>query len=254
MEYTIKELADLAGVSARTLRYYDEICLLQPARVNASGYRFYGQKEVDLLWQILFYKERGMDLGQIRKILYEEDFDVVSALEGHLLELEQEKRRMEDLIENVKKTVRAMKGEIKMSDREKFEAFKERVVRENEEAYGKEIREKYGDEEMDEANKKVLNMSKEDYERFQNLGAEIRKRLEEVVRAGKDPAGEEGRRIVLLHKEWLGMTWKSYTSAAHKAMADMYIGDERFQLYYDREVKGCAKFLEEAIRFWVERI
>lgn len=67
MVYSIRELSELAGVSARTLRYYDEIGLLKPLYVNGAGYRFYGEKEVDALQQILFYRERGFDLKQIQK-------------------------------------------------------------------------------------------------------------------------------------------------------------------------------------------
>ncbi len=82
--YQVKELADLAGVSARTLRYYDSIGLLKPACVNEAGYRLYGEREVDLLQQILFYRERGMDLKEIRDILYTENFDILGALREHL--------------------------------------------------------------------------------------------------------------------------------------------------------------------------
>ena len=128
-----------------------------------------------------------------------------------------------------------------MSDQEKFQAFKERVVRENEEKHGAEIREKYGDEEMDAANRKVLDMTEEEYERFQNLGEEIRIQLQDAVRGGANPEDECGRRIVALHKEWLGKTWKQYTKEAHAAIGNLYISDERFKMYYDKEVNGCAK-------------
>ena len=73
--YTVQKLAQLAGVSGRTLRYYDEIELLKPARINSSGYRIYGQKEVDRLQQILFYRELDMDLDTIKSILSSSSFD-----------------------------------------------------------------------------------------------------------------------------------------------------------------------------------
>ena len=135
-----------------------------------------------------------------------------------------------------------------MSDAEKFQAFKENAVKQHEDMYGAEARRKYGDEEVDEAQRKVLNMTEEEYERFENLGKEIRERLKEAVLTDVSPDSEEAGRIVMLHKEWLGMTWKKYTEEAHKAMANLYISDERFQAYYDREVPGCAAFLEQAIR------
>ena len=80
MKYSIRKLSELAGVSARTLRYYDEIGLLKPLEVSEAGYRYYGEHELALLQQILFYRERGFDLKQIRKILYQDDFDIMHAL------------------------------------------------------------------------------------------------------------------------------------------------------------------------------
>ena len=94
MEYGISELSKMAGISTRTLRYYDAIGLLKPSRVNSAGYRYYGQREVDLLWQILFYRERGLDLKQIQAIVVREDCDVLLTLEEHLAELEKEKEHL----------------------------------------------------------------------------------------------------------------------------------------------------------------
>ena len=69
MEYSIQELSRMAGISTRTLRYYDETGLLKPARVTQAGYRYYGTPEVDRLQQILYYRERGFQLHTIQKIL-----------------------------------------------------------------------------------------------------------------------------------------------------------------------------------------
>ena len=80
MEYTIKKLAGLSGVSTRTLRYYDEIGLLKPARVASNGYRIYGQAQVDLLQQILFYRALEVPLEEIRRMLSDSSFDRRRAL------------------------------------------------------------------------------------------------------------------------------------------------------------------------------
>lgn len=186
---------------------------------------------------------------QIRSIIYEEEFDIMAAMEEHLRELEEQKDRIDALIRLVRRSVMSMKGEDKMSDAEKFMAFKENIVKKHEEMYGAEARRKYGSKDVDDAQQKMLNMTEADYERFQNLGEEIRRRLEDAVQNGISPDSEEAGRIVALHKEWLGMTWKKYTEEAHKAVANMYISDERFKMYYDREVSGCAEFLEKAVRY-----
>ena len=165
----------------------------------------------------------------------------MAAMEEHLCELEEQKAHIDALIRLVRRSVISMRGENKMSDAEKFMAFKENVVKKHEELYGAEARAKYGGKGVDDAQQKVLDMSVEDYERFQNLGEEIRRRLKKAVQNGISPESEEAGRIVTLHKEWLGMTWKKYTEEAHKAVANMYISDERFKMYYDRieELNYC---------------
>lgn len=251
MEYGIKQLSELAGVSARTLRYYDEIGLLKPLYTTEAGYRFYGEQEVMLLQQILFYRERGFSLGEITRIIYHKDFDIQHALQEHLLDLEEQKVKLERMIHTVRKTISSMKGETEMSAEEKFEVFKKNVVKEQEERYGAEARRRYGDEQVDASQKKVLDMTEADYQRFVNLGNEILEQLKEAVQAGEDPKGEKGRRLMLLHKEWLGFTWKVYTENAHKGLVNMYVQDPRFTQYYDREVTGCAEFLRKAVEYWI---
>lgn len=253
MVYSIRELSELAGVSARTLRYYDEIGLLKPLCVSKAGYRFYGEKEVTLLQQIMFYRERGFDLKKIRRILYQNDFDIMHALEEHLTELEEQRKRMNSLIHTVRQTISSMKGEYEMTDKEKFEAFKKEKIKENEEKYGAEAREKYGDEAVDTSNKKLLNLSQEEYEKFQKLETEIRTALTEGVRSGLKPESEEAKKIVLMHREWLGMTWKQYSPEAHKGVAAMYTADERFTAYYDKEEPGCAELLAQAVSYWADK-
>ena len=83
MEYTVQKLGLMAGISTRTLRYYDEIGILKPARINSSGYRIYGQAEVDKLQQILFYRELGVSLENIKDIVNDPSFDCLKALGEH---------------------------------------------------------------------------------------------------------------------------------------------------------------------------
>jgi len=87
MEYTVQKLGKLAGISTRTIRYYDEIGILKPARINSSGYRIYGQSELDRLQQILFYRELGVSLIDIKNIINEPSFDGINALIEHRLKL-----------------------------------------------------------------------------------------------------------------------------------------------------------------------
>ena len=246
MEYSINALAKVAGVSTRTLRYYDEIALLSPRRVSSNGYRVYGRKEVDLLQQILFYRELGLSLEKIREIVQAKDYDGKAALADHLVALKEKKLQIQQLIENVEMTIAAAKGEISMSDSEKFRGFKKKMVDENEKQFGSEIREKYGDETVDASNAKIMNMTPEQYEKVQALSHQLNETLQRACAAG-DPASELAQEACKLHKEWLGYFWKQYSPQAHLGLANMYVDDPRFKQYYDAIGAGCAEFLRDAL-------
>lgn len=247
MQYTVKQLADLAGISARTLRYYHQIGLLQPGQVSGAGYRFYGPAQVDRLQQILFYRELGLRLDEIASLLDDPKFDRQKALQSHLAALRQQRERLDSLILTVEKTIQHETGGIQMTDKEKFEGFKARIIRENEEKYGQELRAKYGDQEIDRANACVLSLTQEEYAAWKALGTEILSELEQAVRSGADPNGETGKHLAVLHRRWLSYSWEKYSPAAHRGLAQMYVCDERFTAYYDRNVPGCAAFLRAAI-------
>jgi len=118
MPYTVQQLARLAGVSPRTLRYYyyyyDQIGLLKPGATSVAGYRLYGPAEVDRLQQILFYRELGFSLDEIRRILSDPRFDPLEALREHRRRLLAQQERIARLIDNVEKTI-AEKSSGKMS-------------------------------------------------------------------------------------------------------------------------------------------
>ena len=252
MEYTIQALAKLSGVTSRTLRWYDSIGLLRPERVTQAGYRIYGPEQVDRLQQILFFRELGMPLKDIGAILDDPKFDRQAALQSHLAELGRERERLDRLIVAVEQTLLDAKGEITMTDKEKFAAFQRKAVEDNEEKYGKEIRDKYGDKAVDESNRAFLSMSQEEGEMWKALDEEIRTALEKAVTAGEDPAGEEGQRIAALHAKWLSFGGQSYSPAKHRGIAELYVLDERFTAYYDRTVPGCARFLRDAVAAYTE--
>ncbi|MDF2787602.1 MAG: transcriptional regulator, MerR family protein [Neobacillus sp.] len=249
MEYTIQKLASLAGVSTRTLRYYDEIGILKPARINSSGYRIYGQEEVNRLQQILFYRELGVGLDSIKEIVTAPSFDGAKALREHREKLLEKREQLDLLIANVDKTIALTEGRITMSNKEKFEGFKKKMVEDNEKKYGKEIREKYGKESVEASNAKVMNMTEEQYQEVTALGEQIHTTLAKAFKTG-DPAGELAQEAAHLHKKWLTYYWKEYSKEAHAGLAQMYVDDERFTAYYDKEQPGTAKFLRDAIHIY----
>lgn len=246
MEYTVKQLGELAGVSGRTLRYYDQIDLLKPARTNESGYRIYGPNEVNRLQQILFYRELGVDLRTIKELMESPNFEEKQALLNHREQLLERRKQLDLLIQNVEQTIAALEGGRNMTDREKFVGFKEKLIRDNEAKYGKEVREKYGDEVVDASNAKLMGLSEEEYAEQEKVATEILESLAAAV-GKEDPQGAAGQRIAELHRKWLSYFWPTYSKEAHAGLAEMYVADERFTAYYDQHKEGSAQFLRDAI-------
>lgn len=252
MEYTVSQLARLSGVSARTLRYYDEIALLKPKRTSSSGYRIYGQVEVDLLQQILFYRELEMKLEEIKEIIVAEDFEIEVALANHLVALSEERSRLNRLIETVEKSLVEKRGGERMADKEKFEAFKKEAIAKNEEKYGEEIREKYGDKTINDSNKKIEGMTQEEYDAYVLLTEKLNTKLGEATKQG-DPASELAQEVAALHKDWLVGVWPAglYDAEKHYYLSLMYVEDPRFKAYYEQIAPGAAEFLHEALKIYL---
>ncbi|USB34082.1 MerR family transcriptional regulator [Paenibacillus sp. YPG26] len=246
MEYTIHKLGQLAGISTRTLRYYDEIDLLKPARINSSGYRIYGENEIDRLQHILFYRELGLSLEQIRGMMNANSFDGAQALREHREQLLGKRKQLDLLIANVEKTIAVREGRTMMTDQEKFEGFKQKLIDENEQKYGQEIRSKYGNNAIDQSNAKLKNMTQEQHAELTRLTDELYATLAEAVKTG-EPSGELAQRAADLHKQWLGYYWSQYSKEAHAGLAQMYVDDERFKAHYDEKQPGTAEFLRDAI-------
>ena len=249
MDYSVNQLAKLAGVSARTLHYYDEIGLLSPARISSNGYRVYGQKEVNLLQQILFYRELGVPLNEIKQLVKESHNDEITILQSHLAGLEAKKDQINTLITNVERTISAAKGMITMSDEEKFAGFKQKMLDENEKKYGREIREKYGEEVVEASNSRIMGMTAEQYTEVQEISRQLNDMLKSALELG-DPASEIAQKACELHKQWLGYYGTPYTKEIHLNLAQMYVDDPRFKAYYEAIAPGCAEFLRDAIRVY----
>ncbi|GED59017.1 MerR family transcriptional regulator [Brevibacillus formosus] len=252
MEYTVQKLGLLAGVSTRTLRYYDEIDLLKPARINSSGYRIYGQQEVDRLQQILFYRELGVSLEEIKEILDSPTFDADRALREHREKLLERRAQLDALIANVDLTLAQREGTKTMSDKQKFEGFKQKLIDDNEAQYGEEIRAKYGSDLVDKSNQKIKGMTEQEYAALEQLNEELHETLAQAFATG-DPAHELAQKAADLHRQWLSFYWDSYSKEAHAGVAQMYVDDPRFTAYYDKEQPGVAEFLRDAVAIYTSK-
>jgi len=236
MKYTIKKLAELAGISTRTLRYYDQINLLNPSEVNENNYRIYDEKNVNKLQQIMFYRSLDFPLSKIKQLLDDPSFSRLQALTDQQKLLLAKQAEINTLLTSIDKTIKDYYGEIKMTDTEKFEAFKKERLSENETKYGSEIREKYGEKTIEKSNKQFANMSEQDFDKMQTTEKNLIKNLVEL-KQHPDLDSELAKAVYQEHKQWLEFAWPNYSPETHRGLVDMYLADERFAKYYDDKAK-----------------
>ncbi len=138
-----------------------------------------------------------------------------------------------------------------MSDKDKFEGFKDKIIKENEEKYGQEIRENYGDSSVDYSNTQIKKLSKAEHEKLSKLSIQVNETIKEAHKLG-DHKSEKAIEACKLHKEWISFYWPKYTKEAHLGLVEMYIADERFTAYYDKNCgEGSAQFLLEAMKHYL---
>lgn len=241
---TVKQLSKLAGITPRTLHYYDEIGLLKPSRTGDNGYRYYGEESLIRLQQILFYRELDLSLDDIKKIMKRRDYEVLDALENHKTELHKRIERMERLISTVDQTINHLKGKREMSKKQLFEAFSD----EQQAAYEKEAMEMYDPEVVKASNKKWKNYS--EYEK-QKIGDEGNAVYEDMVLAmPKGAASPEAQACVVRWRKHMDYFWTPNDEQV-LGLADLYNGDPKFKKNFDKIDPNLAVFMREAIKIYV---
>lgn len=247
--YSVSELAELAGVSVRTLRYYDQIGLLVPHRGD-NGYRSYGESEVHRLQHILLLRSCGLSLASIAAALTDEGFDLETELRGHLAHLQGQADELAQTIAITRKAIDRLERFRSMNDEERFKQLKRDSVAQFEEEYGEESRSLYGDAAIDEANERMLSMSKLAWDAKEELEQRVKDTLAKAMATG-DPASPESRMCAELHAQWIRIHWGDsvYTPEAHVQLAEGYLRDSRFIEYYDNACgEGATRFLRDAIK------
>ena len=236
MKYTIKKLAQLAGVSTRTLRYYDEIGLLNSSEINENNYRIYNEKNVNKLQQILFYRSLDFPLSEIKQLLDDPDFSHLKALKEQQSLLLEKRNQVDALLTNITNTIADYQGEITMTDSEKFAAFKKEQLEKNETEFGNEIRQNYGTDMVEQSNKKYGQLSKEDFDQMEKMESQL---IADLVTLKQNPDLDSAlaKKIYQEHKSWLQFTWPKYTKEMHKGLVEMYVSDDRFAKYYNDKAK-----------------
>jgi len=181
--YTVKQLSELAEVSVRTLHYYDEIGLLHPSQVGMNSYRYYDDAALLRLQQILFYREIGLELLQIKEILDSPNFDLLAALRSHRTLLQEKINRLQSLVSTVDSTIMHLAGEIEMSRKQLFTGFSEEKQKE----YEREARLQWGAETVNASTKLWNSYSDAQKKAIQEEGGQIYLDIVKALEAGKPP-------------------------------------------------------------------
>ena len=238
MRYSVSQAARLAGVSVRTLRWYDEIGLLKPSEVTPAGYRLYGDEAMAALQQILFYRELGVPLEQIGRILSAPDHHRTEALKKHRTLLLMKRRRLDDMLRLVDETIG---GNIMYDERPKptqadWEAVKNQ--------YAQEAADRWG-------NTEAFLESREKHKDYTpEKEAQIRTEMEEIFAAFgacADPAGAEAQALVRRWQEHITKYHYHCTDGILACLGQMYAGDPRFRENLDQYGPGTAQKLSDAI-------
>lgn len=239
-KFSVRQLANLAKVSVRTLHHYDKIGLLKPSMRAESGYRYYGRAELFRLQQILLYRELDFTLARIIQLLDEEDFDLVKALEEQHSELKKRKARISNLLLTIEKTMNHLKTKNSMNYEELYKGF----GKEQAEAYRQEASERWGAGTIEESHRKLMRMDKKDWEDLKQKGEDLNAALVKLMNLAPGHA-----QVQQLVKEHYAMTGQYFdvTPEIYRNLGSMYVEDKRFKAYYDRYDDGLAAFLRDAI-------
>lgn len=245
-KYTVKALAKLAGISVRTLHHYDKIGLLHPGERTEKGYRIYEKAELLRLQQILFYKELGFSLNEIKDILDDPGFDLIKALEFHKKEIQEHQKRLTHLIQTINKTIHSLKNPTNMlTDEEMYEGFKKEEVK----AMREEVIQRWGEEQLLETEARIRKMGKEGWNDVKKKGEEINQLLAELM--GLSPDHPQVQQAVALHHRQLNHYYE-VSAERYKGLGQLYVEDERFKAYYDKYKPGLALFLQKAINIYCQ--
>lgn len=244
--YTVRQLSRMAGVTPRTLHYYDQIGLLKPTRVAGNGYRYYGQEALLRLQQILLYRQLDLPLERIRRILEEPAFDVQAALESHRQLLLRKIGQIERQVQTVDHTLLYLKGKMEMSPKQLFEAISD----EQQAEYEQEAMQLYDPEIVKASNRKWRSYSVEEKQRIGEEGNAAYQQLLEAMPFG--PASVQAQSGVESWRRHMDYFWTPDDQQL-LGLADLYNDDPRFKANFDKIDPGLAAFVREAVKVYVNK-
>lgn len=258
-DWSIQEIARLAGTTSRTLRHYDDIGLLAPSRIALNGYRHYDAKALVRLQRILLLRELGLGLPQIADVLGASAHPAAtvseaSALETHLALLREEQTRLARQIASVESTITALRGGEELMAENMFDGF-------DHTQYKEEVEERWGTKAYADSDRWWRGMTDAERAEWQQRVSDLGRDWIAAAESGIDPASAEAQEVARRHVAWLtgipgtpaavpGGDVKAYVLG----LGEMYVADPRFGANYATSSGGThgAEFVRDALRFYAE--
>jgi DNA-binding transcriptional MerR regulator len=245
LSFAVGQVAELGGVTVRTLHHFDRIGLLKPSGRTHAGYRRYGESDLQRLQQILLYRELGFPLEEIATILEEPSADAVVHLRQQRELLGSRVRRLVLMIAAVDKEMEAYKMGIQLTPEERFEVWGDFDPDE----YEAEAEERWGDSDaFGESQRRVSRYSKEDWLRIKAEAENVTKRLIAAMASGEPPDGDVAMGLVEEHRQHISRWFYECSHETQTALGDMYVADPRFRKTYEDMAEGLAEYVRTAIR------
>ncbi|MHB1418393.1 MAG: MerR family transcriptional regulator [Bacillota bacterium] len=252
MAYKIKEVADMVGISVRTLHHYDRVGLLKPASITTAGYRLYTDLDLEKLQQILFFKELDFNLQQIKNILDNPGFDRREALISQKKLLIEKKKRLDAIIESVEKTLESIKGGTEMTKKDMFASFDMTEIEKHQKKYEEEVKQKYGNTEAyKESQKKTSGYTKDDWAAIMAKSDDIHQRLVALMDKGHDDP--EVQQVIGEWKQHITDNFYTCTLEIFRGLGDLYVNDARYTANIDKYCQGLALFMMKAMHFYCDQ-
>ena len=251
--YGVKELAALSGVTIRTIHYYHKIGLLQPAFRSEAGYRYYEEKELLRLQQILFYRELDLPLRDIQDVLDDPDFELIAALESHKIALKARRKRITSLLSTIDNTLMHLNKGAVMS---KPEILYKGLPKEVGTRYRDEAMKKFGKDVVKHSEQELLKMGKE---AFESLKAELEWVFAELfVIREEAPHSQKVQSLIATHYSIIRKLWGTSGTAdkqaeAYSGLGHLYLSDDRYTMMYGQPQPDFARFLQKAMSYYAEK-
>ncbi|MFF8494960.1 MerR family transcriptional regulator [Streptomyces albidoflavus] len=244
MEYTVGQVAAVAGVTVRTLHHYDAIGLLSPSGRSAAGHRRYGDGDLDRLQRILFHRALGFALDEIAALLDDPDADPRAHLRRQHALLTERIETLRRMADAVAAAMEAAQMGINLTPEEKFEVFEGY----DPDQYADEARQRWGHTDAyRESQRRTASYTKADWQRLKDEFDALHARVAELLAQGVPADAPEAMDAAEEHRRFIDGAHYPCDARMHTCLADMYVADPRFTATYEAIRPGLAQYLHDAI-------